>query len=591
MVSSLLNNDIVTNPIYWIGTIIAILIGAAIYSSLKPKKKSKVDTKLFDSLVDDGDWAADEDDKKVPPQSAFTSGFLNKSMANTTTKKKVNKGPYSIGDRVILKNLVSAKELNGRHGVIGDLWDEKTERYPIDLDLIDNSRKNTSDTNKNSNSSINKLSVKVGNLEKEPEIAEPTQKRALVSNACLEESQGRACAFIFKTVRGVVTSILNGPPKPNGNGNNPMAGDMFLPWKYWDEIPQHLNKTNNKETKGLYEPVVEFLTRGILLKAKLQDLEKNLNPVNPKGAYAVVTDAVKSELAVKSWNVRIEGQFWMMNVTPEGTLVISVANPRQVYCVAGFQKPLGALGNFPRPPKVQLTLLPWYGRIIHDPMLSSTTGTNQMELATPSMTQMLLSSIRTAAQENRIISRLAQLEVPGGSRGGVPFVQPVFTPPPPNATTDNNSNKPDFSNQSPATEKERAAVENLSEFDPILPQPQLPQQQQNPMQVWNFIRQDLINSVSKKSSEEEKEDTKKTEETNVIVVLDARGQQLHQIKLAKKVPEALEILKGALMICTKAGNRPLMFGVDDPNVANRLQFLLQGFKGMRIMLLKVQGKK
>ena len=116
----------------------------------------------------------------------------------------------------------------------------------------------------------------------------------MVLNAYLEESQGRACAFIFKTVRGVVTFILNGLHKPNGNGNNPMVGNIPPPLEILRQITQHLNKTNNKETKGLYKSVVEFLTHSILLKVKLQNLEKKLNSVNPKDAYAVVTGAMKS---------------------------------------------------------------------------------------------------------------------------------------------------------------------------------------------------------------------------------------------------------------------------------------------------------
>jgi len=560
------------NPIYLIGTVITLLIAAVIHSSLKPKEKLKVDSKAFESLVDDGEWATEDGGKTrggvvAPPPSAFTSGFLN-------PKKKVNKGPYKIGDRVMLRNLVSAKELNGRHGAIGDVWDDSTERYPVDLDLIDGTR---------GEKKKHALSVKAGNLVPEPELpSNEEEQRATVVNACLEESQGRTCAFIFKTLRGVASSIVNNAAANTTGANNNV--NMTLPWKFWDAIPNR--------NGGLYEPIAEFLTRGILLKAKLQDLEKNLNPESPKGAYTVVTDAVRSELAVKSWNVRIEGQFWMMNITPEGTMVVSVTNPRQVYCVLGFQKPLGALGRFPRPPKVQLTLLPWYGRLVHDPMLASTTGTNQMELASPQMAGFLAQSVKLAVQEQRVIYRLRQLEVKGGSRVGVPYVPPVYTPPPPgqtaNKNTANNATQQDYSKQKPATEQERAAVENLTEFDPILPQPQLLQQEQNPLGVWNFIRHDLVSAA-----QPNKEGDTNTEKpvTNSVMVLNARGQKIYDFTLSHPEPEALEILKAALLLCTKIGKRPLMFGVDDGKVANRLQFLLQGFKGMRIMLLKVEGKK
>jgi hypothetical protein len=508
--------------------VIATLILAAIVSVvLKPKSKGpKVDTKAFESLIDDEGWAEEEESAKPAARpnavpTVMPSAVPTSQESAQPIKKKVNDGPFKIGDRVILKNLVSSKEINGRHGIIANLWDKKTERYPVDLDLVDHKREKP-------------LSVKVGNMDREPAIEANCEKnRVIVSNGCLEESQGRIASFIFSALKSSVANSFKEIKDPQKLTN--------FGWRFW----------KTPDGNGVYPGLKQFLTKGILTQNKLEDLDKQLNPQNPKGAYLKVTEAMSSEQAVASWNVRVEGAFWIVGMGPEGTLVCPVKNPRQVYCVVGFKKPLGAQGQFPRPPKFFLTLVPWYGRIIHDPMLVTSTGTNQVELAPPPLAAKLVANCKLAAEEGRVVARLAQLEVPGGSKVGLPRVEMVPTP----------------VKLPPATEEERLLVENVCDFE------SMPAKQ--PASAWNFIR----HAVAEENNPQHK-----------VVIINGKGEKLGEFDCKAPVPTATEVLKALVTVCKERKQRPRMIGLEESSSCMRVQFLMQGVKDVMVAQLRVNRK-
>jgi hypothetical protein len=503
--------------------VIASLAAAAIlHLVLKPKPKSKkVDTEAFDSLINDDGWAEEEEEEKkegkfpgTELQSAPTAGMTMPEAA-PALPKKVNEGPFNIGDRIILKNLVSVQALNGRHGLIADLWDKKTERYPVDLDLLDGSP----------------LLVKVGNLDKEPATSDDNRAKAV--EGCLEESHARGASFIFSALRGSIQNSLKGEKDPQKLS--------AFGWQFW--------KTN--DGKGVYPALRDFLTRGILVQNKLEALEKQLNAENPRGAYQKVTHAMTSELAVASWYIRVEGPFWIVGISPEGTLVVPVDNTRQVYCVLGFKMPLGAQGKFPRPPKFRLTLLPWHGRLIHDPMLMTTTGNNQVELATPQLAAELVTACKLAQHEGRVISRLAQLEVEGGSKEGLPYRPFVKEP----------------MKMDPATEEERVLMDNLTDFESA------PDKQ--PTSVWNFIRSGITEENNPKHN---------------CLIINGKGAKLGEFQSAALEPSSTEILKALLSVCAENKLRPRVLGLDNPSAIARLRFLLVGVKNLALAQVNVTRK-
>lgn len=515
--------------------LVTILLAAAIHSFISEGKTSTSRSAVSktDAFDIDGDWADEgtQDVKKTLKEKVEEAPTL--VMDNPTkpaggvppVKPKVNKGPFKIGERIV----VSSGDLKGRHGVIADVWDGKS--YPVDLDLPVISNDKVSDQQQQT--------IKVDILKKEGDALADLPTRADVHQGCLDETTGRIAIFMLKTLRSVTDGICTNQLKLKEK--SPLHS-----WQYWEKV---------------YPPYLEFLSRGILMKAKLSDLEQSIHPQNPKGTYKRVVEAVKSPQAAKSWNCRIEGQFWLVGMGPEGTMVVPVNNIRQVYCVVGYQKPLGALlGQMPRPPKVQLTILPWYGRLIHDTLVSSTTGTNQMELASPPLTQQLAASCQAAISEGRVVFRLQQLEATDGSTEGVPFVKPIFKPPPAQPA-------PDFSKEPTATQEERSAVENMTELLSFHPK--------TPLAAWNCIRLPSQTDPSK----------------TMLTIVQGQGQKLHEVEL-KQEYSALLVLKTVLSLATSKmnGKRPIMVGVDDPQVVNRMRFLCQGIKNFQTAFLKVERK-
>eukprot|EP00563_Minutocellus_polymorphus_P012726 CAMPEP_0181060728 /NCGR_PEP_ID=MMETSP1070-20121207/22131_1 /TAXON_ID=265543 /ORGANISM="Minutocellus polymorphus, Strain NH13" /LENGTH=574 /DNA_ID=CAMNT_0023140613 /DNA_START=255 /DNA_END=1980 /DNA_ORIENTATION=+ len=514
---------------------------------------TKLDDKAFESLVNgDGDGDDDgggwDDDGEVEIQKK-TMADAKADSAKLEAAQKMS--PYKIGDRVVLQGLKSAAVLNGRHGTIADTWESaETQRYPVDLDLYD-PRKGGA------------VAVKVANLKKEPPIpAELEEKRAPVAKGVLSEEHGRAVSFICSTMRqSVVQSVLAKMP----------AGTNDMP------DPKQVAQLKTPNNKGVYPSLVQYLTREILVENKLEDLEKQLNPTEPRGAYRLIKDSMTDPLAVASWNLRISGEFWILGGNAHGTIVVPACNSRAVYCVAGLKLPLAVQimqqTKVPRPPKFNLTLLPWYGRLVHDPFLSTTTNGERIEVASPQKTQELMRAVQIATAEKRIIYRLRQAEVEGGSTEGIPFVpfqelnKPAEEPPKP---------KP----QEPATEAERALIDNVADFEPHRLQPPGPNGNPPPLAAWNFIR---------------KGETKEDNPDHDMMVVAANGQQIGDFQSKDVDPTAAEILKKMLGIAAKGvggqaetvGKRPSIVGVDCRKTVERLQFLLKDSKDIRVVGIQV----
>ena len=493
-----------------------------------------------------------------------------KAAGQQQVPQKVQAGPYKIGDRVVLQNLQSATDLNGRHGTIADTWESaESQRYPVDLDLYD-PRKGGA------------VAVQVSNLTKEADItAEFEEGRAPVSNGVLSEEHGRAVSFLHSTMRqSVVKSLLtraggtdDSKRQKQITGNDPKQVAQFC-WTFW--------KTPNG--KGVYPSLVQYLTRDILVTNKLEDLEKQLNPASPRGAYKLIRDATTDRRAVASWDQRISGEFWIMGGNAQGTIVVPACNSRAVYCVAGLKLPLAVQimqqTKVPRPPKFNLTLLPWYGRLVHDPFLSTTAPDGgRIEVASPQKTQELMRAVQIATAEKRVVYRLRQAEVEGGSAcRGLPFVpfqelNQASAPAEPPAPKE----------QGPATEEERGLIDDVAMYEAHPLQPPGPSGHPPPLAAWNFIR--------KGASEEDNPD-------HALLVVAANGQQIDAFQCQGNDPTAAEILKKMLGIAAKGvggraetmGKRPSVVGVDCRETVERLQFLLKDTKDIRVVLIQVTRK-
>ena len=518
---------------------------------------AKLSDDAFDSLVDDGSgWAEDEggEDKEakaaaakkataaaakaavsgkqftVPEKRAQMREEAVKAMeeAKKSIPKKVDEGPLKIGDRVIVKN---GGGFDGRHGTVADLWNKESEEYPIDLDLIHPEMGGS-------------VSLRAADVEKEPAIPDSLEeKRAALEKGVLGAEDAKNISFISTTMRTSVSQSANGEKDPKKLSN--------ILWSAW------IIKSKDKEDEGIYPSLKKYMTEQIVADGKVEELEKlGLN-------HEKIADAMTNPLGVGSWNVRVSGEFWLVGANPTGSLVVPVTNPRVVYAVVGLQMPLAVQvmrsAQCPRPPKVNLTLLPWFGRIVFDPVVS-TTVPGRFEVSTPEQAAALVRAVHVAEVEGRVISRFAQLEVEKGSREGVPF-------------------KP-FKiivqvKQEAANDAELALIDNVHDFEAMELTPQEPNGHPHPMAAWNFIR--------KGNTEEENPD-------HEVLILSANGSQLETFKIKGLEPTAVEILKKMLAVSVKAGKRPAIIGIDEPKCCARLQFLLKDMKDIRVLGINVTRK-
>ena len=332
---------------------------------------------------------------------------------------KENKGPLKIGDRVIVKD---GGHFDGQHGTVADLWDEETQKYPIDLDLVHPEHGCT-------------VSLTSDAVEAEAAIpGSAEEKRAkLQDHGCFADNDSALIMFILQTLRAGLTGAGETDARKLANST----------WQFW--ASQEGLAEGKKE--GIYESAKKYVTDNLTQEEAVQAIEK-------MGiSKEALADAMSSPQAVGGWSVRVSGKFYVYGAGSQGTYVAPVTNPRQIYCVAGIHMPLAVtirekLPPCPTPPQINLTLLPWYGRIVAD-TIQSTIAPNRVELATPQMAQELIDFNFLAAHEGRVISRLTQLEVEGGAgTNGVPFKPFATNNPVPQKTAMSNNAIADMINES-----------------------------------------------------------------------------------------------------------------------------------------------
>lgn len=532
----------INNVLIGVVTVALLSVGyLVLFTPGKKQKEENLKNMAFDDMMDDKGWAEEEEEEKPKPAApaAPAGGMPNipmgaprMSMPQQEPEVIPNSHdpnlPFQIGDRVVLQKLVGAAELNGRHGVIAAPYDKKTSRYPVDLDLFHNKP----------------LAVKEGNLAKEGPAPPPKDMPSIV-NGCLEPHHAKACGFIFHVMRKSCSQTLG--------GDTNAAKLAAFGWQFWSQ-----NLPDNKDVKtGVYPSLLQYLSADILKNQKLTELDKQVSP-DPskpiKGAYSLVTRAMKSKQAVASWNVRVEGAFWIVGMGPQGTMVVPDHNTRQVYVVAGFQAPLmavagGGQNKFPRPPKFHLSLVPWFGVLVHDSFLCTTTGSNQVELASPQLANELVLNSKRAVAENRLITSLAQLQMEEPNTQGVPYQKPPAA-----------NNAPP---QKPATPEEKELTTKLAKMKDIIGPPN---------GLWNFV--------------------KPPNGTDTYMVLNAKGEKFADFKPPEDTELPLAILGQIVKMCEakEKVERPAAIGVDDPKVCQRLQFLCWQVPNMRVLMLNVKAQ-
>jgi hypothetical protein len=98
--------------------------------------------------------------------------------------------------------------------------------------------------------------------------------------------------------------------------------------------------------------------------------------------------------AFKGWNVRIHDDFWVVGMDDDGTLLVPDLNRNMVYKVLGVHNaiyPMLQSRGFGRPVLVRLTIIPFYGRLVYDGVITGT-----MIQASPALSEKLTKNVDKA---------------------------------------------------------------------------------------------------------------------------------------------------------------------------------------------------
>jgi hypothetical protein len=316
---------------------------------------------------------------------------------------------FRVGDRVVVHSLLKASHLNGRHGCIAGEIDTCTGRYPVDLDTW-----------------VHRVMAKDVNLEREPlcsddDEEEKTEKDGFVGtlrvanvnpkSGTLVESEARPIGLVLDAARFLVGSVLHQDPdiqcglidieqlRQDGN-YKVIQALMDTAWAHWEDASPYSTPDN----QNLYQLVQQFF----------RDLPKaNAGHKMPTEFYAALA-SLKHRTAVRGWSNRVQGEFWVVacNGRTGGTYLVPKTNLHLVYHVFGVRSSLRRLVDPNRPRLLKATLLPWYGRLVCDEAIPSTTA----EMPENALAKELKHNIQLARQEGRIVEKLRQLEMPQTSK-------------------------------------------------------------------------------------------------------------------------------------------------------------------------------
>jgi hypothetical protein len=363
---------------------------------------------------------------------------------------------YFVGDRVILQGLNKAAHLNGRHGCIATPLNEQG-RFGIDVDVDPSGRR----------------AVKADNLIPEPLVdldvnvtangdanAVQQVQVAQAMNGILEQTHGKAASYLLDLMRVNASYHFASPEGQMGpeelermrkspTGLLRIAHLTALGWTHW----------MGEEGGG------EDGVHGLMVASNKEKIESDANADLPSELY-LARDALQTRRAAGGWDVRVNGNFWIVGQHPEtgGALMVAEKNFGNVYDVLGIRNALYPMvaANQPNqnqdlslpftPVLLTATLIPWHGRLIYDGVVGPAHNMRMPMQANTSLTQKLLDSVEAANFEGRTIQCLRE------TRANTTFAPPSSSAAATAATASANSRVA----HNPPTNEEAKLLQNLA---------------------------------------------------------------------------------------------------------------------------------
>ena len=339
------------------------------------------------------------------------------------------------------------------------------------------------------------------------------------------------------------TRLSSIPTAKHGNSTTTRLNYLLaIAWSHWE----HSHKGN-----GVY-----VMAKHWIQKEWKRELARRPIPINPKEArtfvqYRDMVDFCGASFdhirAVKSWHIRVHGDFWIVGGDAKGTYLIPKHNEDMVYQCVGLTTSLhemvkSSYGD--RPMVWKVTLIPFYGRLVYDGVVTLGGGFNNSSqglamAASETKARKLRATVEEAKRNRRIVQRLRQLEVEGGSRKGISYQGKI--------------NKYPTRKQSQPTLEELELLTEYFNIRNVFPS-------NDPQGVWVFRR--------KGYTEQENPD-------HVGLIL-GRGEPMGFFQCSHGLqPTAMDILKGLIEASLTVGLRPHTLLPDDYDCYHRLKYLFQ----------------
>lgn len=411
----------------------------------------------------------------------------------------------------------------------------------------------------------------------------PEPPNANVSNGCIDERYGRPLSLLLDAIRFLAAKEFIGADdihtihdiermhfQPSSKQRNQqqharattrLSYFLAIAWSHWTD-PGAYHSHNGSGVMEIARQWVQGEWRQDLARRKVpSDSAAAREFERYKATVRFCGNAFEHVRAVRSWHLRVHGDFWVVSGDDQGSYLIPQKNEDMVYQCVGISTNLHdmILKKFGTRPRVwKVTLIPFYGRLVYDGVVTLGGGGGAIGggksglamVASEGKTRKLLATVHEARQNRRVIQRLLQLEVEGGSLEGL-ATQGL------NAL-DNRSIG--LQEQPPPTTLEKRLLKAYTRIGDVMAI-------DDPKGLWVFRRKGY---------------TVQENPEHVGLIL-GRGETMGLFQCSHGLqPTSIDILKAALEAATNAGCRPYSLLPDDYTCYQRVKFLFEDVKDTTI---------
>jgi hypothetical protein len=297
---------------------------------------------------------------------------------------------FAKGDRVIVRRLTTSTELNGRHGIVAAVG----LKVAVHLDILktailDSSHLDHEDTTW---SSVTGQAT--------PDCV-AVQNGALWGSTADDAAQATKVPQLFHLTRWMAWAMQI-QAKGGQNSQVTLSQMAFIP----AEMGHTLNAYAMANWSSVHSRLLEYARQ---------------NPAIP-----LLAAALNDGRAMKSWHCGIHADFWFVGRDYQGTFVVPDRNKDVVYKIVGIvnqvasahaKQPGDAVSIIRVPVRLRITVVPWYGRLLHDTTVAPPppdsvvyAGVKSDNTTDPPLATKLHSVVLQAIQAGRVIERLIELE-------------------------------------------------------------------------------------------------------------------------------------------------------------------------------------